>query len=209
MSESFNRGSVVSPGVKPPYQCSGSVSHQTNSFNIFKNVQSSSNPFPSRQYECLFIPDENGGYTKQGYDGHFQGDLGICIIQRNHAYCRVPAGQTECQARLGFQKFPRLKRMAAISKSIPRNLCKVGIPRVGSFYIKSMPSNTILPVVESRSTKPSNRCIPTELKKSWATVCFSPFFNDRGSSIKGQNRGGRCNSNNTKLASITLVQSAF
>ena len=150
-----------------------------------------------------------GGYTKQGDDCHFQRDLGIGIVQRDHDYCRVPAVQIKRQDRLGFQKFPRLKRIATNFKSIPRNLCKVGIPRVGSFYIKSMPSNTILPVMESRSTKPSNRCIPTELKKSWATVCFCPFFNDRGSSIKGQNRGGRCNSNNTKLASITLVQSAF
>ena len=90
--------------------------------------------------------------------------------------------------RLGFQKFPRLKRMATISKSIPKNLCKVGIPRVGSFCIKSMPSDTILPVVESRSTQPSNRCIPTKLETSGVTVCFSPFFNNRESSIKGQNR---------------------
>ena len=70
-----------------------------------------------------------------------------------------------------------------------------------------MPSNTILPVVERRSTQPSNRCIPTELETSGATACFSPFFNDRKSSIIGQNRGGGCNSNNTKLASTTLVQS--
>ena len=54
------------------------------------------------------------------------------------------------------------EQMAAISKSMQRNLHKVAIPRVGSFCIKSMPSNTILPVVESRSTQPNNRCIPTE-----------------------------------------------
>ena len=76
--------------------------------------------------------------------------------------------------------------MATISKSIPRNLCKVGIPRVGSFCIKSMPSNTILPVVERKSAQPGNRSIPTELETSGATVCFSPFFNDRKSSVKSQ-----------------------
>ena len=54
------------------------------------------------------------------------------------------------------------EQMAAISKSMQRNLHKVAIPRVGSFCIKSMPSDTILPVVESRSTQPNNRCIPTE-----------------------------------------------
>ena len=70
-----------------------------------------------------------------------------------------------------------------------------------------MPSDTILPVVESRSTQPSNRCIPTELETSGSTICFSLFFNDRESSIKGQNRGVGCNSNNTKLATKTLVQS--
>ena len=53
------------------------------------------------------------------------------------------------------------------------------IYRVGSFCIESMPSDTILHVVESRSTQPSNRCIRTELKTSWATACFSPFANDR------------------------------
>ena len=185
----------------------GTVSHQSRPFNVFKNVQSQNCPFSSRQYECPFISDENGGYTKQEGDSHFQRDLGICIVQRDHASCRVPAGQIERQGRLGFQKFPRLERMASISKSIPRDFRKVGIPRVGSFCIKSMPSDTILPVVESRSTQPSNRCIPTKLETSGATACFSPFFNDRYSSIKSQNRGDGCYSNNTKLASKTLVQS--
>ena len=60
--------------------------------------------------------------------------------------------------------------------------------------------------MESRPTQPNNRCIPTELEISGSTVCFSPFFNDRESSIKVQNRGGGCNSN-AKLASTTLVQS--
>ena len=99
--------------------------------------------------------------------------------------------------------------MATITKSVPRNLFKVGITRVRSFCIKSMPSNIILPVVESRFTEPSNRCIPAELKTSGATVCFPPFFNDRESSIKGQNRSGGCKSNNIKLASTTLVHSGY
>ena len=198
LSESVNKESVVSPGVKPPFQCSGIVSHQTSLFNVFENVQSQINPFPGRQYQCPFLPD----------DSHFQRDLEIYIVQRDHAYCRVAAGQIERQDRLGFQKFSRLKRMATISKSISKNLCKVGIPRGGSFCIKSTPSDTILPVVESRSTQPYNRCIPAKLETSGATVCFSPFFNDRESSIKGQNREGGCNSNNTKLASTTLVQSS-
>ena len=62
--------------------------------------------------------------------------------------------------------------------------------------------------------KEDPHCLATDaFYKSWkhwgllATVCFSPFFNDKKSSIKGQNRGGKCNSNNTKLASTTLVQS--
>ena len=175
LSESVNRGSLVSLGVKTPYQCSGIVSHQTSSFNFFENAQSQINPFPSRQYGCPFISDENGRYTKQGDDSHYQRDLGIRIEQRDHDYCRAPAGQIERQGRLDFQKFPRLKQMATISNSIPRNLCKVGIPRVGSFCIKSMPSNTNLPVVERRSTQPSYRCIPTELETSGLLYAFPPF----------------------------------
>ena len=97
--------------------------------------------------------------------------------------------------------------MATISKSIPRNLSRVGIPRVRSFCIESIPSDTTLPVVESRSAQPNNRCISTEFETLGAIVCFSPFFNDRESSIKGQSRGGVCNSNNNKLASTGLVQS--
>ena len=50
LSESVNRGSVDSPGVKPPYQCSGIVSHQINPFNVFENVQSQISPFPIGQY---------------------------------------------------------------------------------------------------------------------------------------------------------------
>ena len=65
--------------------------------------------------------------------------------------------------------------MATISKSISKKLCKVGIPRVGSFYIRSMPSDTILPVLEKRSTQPSNRCIPTELETLGLLYAFPPF----------------------------------
>ena len=67
--------------------------------------------------------------------------------------------------------------MGTISNSISINLCKVGIPRVRSFSIKSMPSDTILPVVESRSIQPSNRYIPTVLETSGVTVlhAFPPF----------------------------------
>ena len=110
-----------------------------------------------------------GWYAKQGDDSHFQRDLRICIVQRDHDYCRVPPPHFERQVRLGFQKFPRLKRMATISKSIPRNLWKVEIPRVGSFCIKSMSLNTTLPVVERRSALLSNRCILTELETLGAT----------------------------------------
>ena len=106
------------------------VSHQTISFNFFQNVQSQINPFPSRQYECPFVPDENGGYIKQD-----DSNLGIHIVQRDHDYYRVPSGQIESRGTLVFQKFPGLKRMATISKSIPRKFCKVGIARIGSFCI--------------------------------------------------------------------------
>ena len=59
-----------------------------------------------------------GGYTKKGDDSHLQRDLGIRIVQRDHDYCRVPARQIERQGRFGFQKFPKLKQMVTISKSI-------------------------------------------------------------------------------------------
>ena len=199
--------------ISQPGFCSGTAWWFSN-LNIcngklicFQPPKSQIGPFPSRKYEYPFILDENERCTKQGDDGHFQRDLGICIVQNDHAYCRVPAGQAEYQGRLGFPKFPRLKRMATISISIPINFCKEGTPTAGPFCIKSVPSNTILPVVENRPTPPSSRCIPRKMEKLGATVCFSHFFNDRKSSIKGQNGGGRCNSNNTKLASTTLLQS--
>ena len=56
-----------------------------------------------------YLMKMGGGYTKQGDDSHFQRDLGIRIVQRDHDYRRVPVGQIERQVRLGFQKFPRLK----------------------------------------------------------------------------------------------------
>ena len=43
--------------------------------------------------------------------------------------------------------------------------------------------------------------------KHWGLMHAFPPFSMTGSSIKAQNRRGGCNSNNTKLASTTLVQS--
>ena len=75
----------------------------------------------------------------------------------------------------GLPEISKTRANVTISKSIPRNLCNVRIPRVGSICIKNMQSGTNLPVAETRSTQPSNRCIPTELQTSGATVCFSSF----------------------------------
>ena len=157
LSVSVNRWSVVSPGVKTPYQCSGSVSHQTSFFNFPENVRSQINPFPSRKYECPFVTDENG---RGGRSTQNKGMIAISKEIWEFALSKgIMITAEYLPGRLGFQKFPRLKRMATISKSIPKNLCKVRIPRAGSFCIRSMPSDTILPVVESRSTQPSNRCM--------------------------------------------------
>ena len=155
---SVNRWSVVSPEVKTPYQCSGCVSHQTSFFNFLENVRSQINPFPSRKYECLLVPDENGRGTQNKEMIAISKEIWEFALSKGIMItAEYPPG------RLGFQKFPRLKRMATVSKSIPRNLCKVGIPRVGSFCIRSMPSDTILSVVKSRSTQPSNRCMLSPL----------------------------------------------
>ena len=69
--------------------------------------------------------------------------------------------------------------MTTNSKRSLGSCCKVEIPKVGSFCIKSMPSDTILPIVESRSTQPSNR-----LETSVATVCFPSLVNDGENSNK-------------------------
>ena len=103
--------------------------------------------------------------------------------------CRAETSRKRPVGQLSFQNLLN-------SKSISRDLCKTGIPRVGSFCIKSMPSGSSLTVVESRHTQPSNRCIPTELETSAAAASFSSFFNDRLNSIKVQSRGGGYNSNN-------------
>ena len=81
LSESISGGSVDSPGVKPPYQCSGIVSHQTSPFNVFEKVQSQISPFPSRQYECPFIPDENGVYKFRKRFGNLQCPKRSCLLQ--------------------------------------------------------------------------------------------------------------------------------
>ena len=69
--------------------------------------------------------------------------------------------------------------MTTNSKRSLGSCYKVEIPKVGFFCIKSMPSDTILPIVESRSTQPSNR-----LETSVATVCFPSLVNDGENSNK-------------------------
>ena len=143
LSESAKRRSVDSPEFKPPYHCSRIVSHQISPINDYKNCQSQISSFPSQRYQC--IPDENGGGTqnkeiivisKEIWD--LQYSKRSCLLQNT---CR---GDWTSD-RWGFQKFPRLIRMGTIFKSIPipRNLCNLGISRVGTFCIKTMPSDTI------------------------------------------------------------------
>ena len=65
--------------------------------------------------------------------------------------------------------------MATISKSVPRNLSRVGIPRVRSFCIKSIPSDTTLPVVESRLHSLTTDAFQQSLKHWELLYAFPPF----------------------------------
>ena len=158
---------------------SGSVSHQTSFFNFPENVRSQINPFPSRKYECPFVTDENG---RGGKSTQNKGMIAISKEIWEFALSKgIMITAEYLPGRLGFQKFPRLKRMATISKSIPRNLCKVRIPRAGSLFA----SGACHQIPSYLSWKADPHSLATD-------ACFSSFFNDRKSSIQGQNRGGGC-----------------
>ena len=59
-----------------------------------------------------------------------------------------------------------------------RNLCKMGIPRVAFFCIKSMPSDTILPVVDVDPHSLATDAFQESWKGCELLDAF-PLFNDR------------------------------
>ena len=71
-----------SPAFKLPYQCFGIVTHQTNPFDVFENVQFQISLFPSQQYECPFVPNENGGDGRGDGGGSTQNKEMIAISKK-------------------------------------------------------------------------------------------------------------------------------
>ena len=129
------------------------------------------------QHGVSGLPKSQDQFSEQGNDYHFQRDWEFSMSEEIILTAEYLLGRLNVRVVSAFRNF----QDSSYSKysnysSIPRNLCKVGIPRVGYFCIKSRLSDAIWPVIESRSTKPSNRCIPTELETSEATVCYFLLF---------------------------------
>ena len=172
---SVNRWSVVSPEVKTPYQCSGCVSHQTSFFNFLENVRSQINPFPSRKYECLFVPDENGRGTQNKEMIAISKEIWEFALSKG-----IMITAEYLPGRLGFQNFQD-SREWLLSPRVFQEICvKWEFPELDLFA--------------------SGACHQIPFYLSWIAdphslatdACFSPFFNNRKSSIQGQNRGGGC-----------------
>ena len=81
----------------------------------------------------------------------------------DHAYCRVPSQQTECDSRLGVKKQFGLLRMEASSPVISENLSTEGNPRDRSICFQIISSDQDLFYVETRSIESSGKCLPTKL----------------------------------------------
>ena len=122
----------------------------------------------------------------------------------DHAYCRVPSQQTECDSRLGVKKQFGLLRMEASSPVISENLSTEGNPRDRSICFQIISSDQDSLFVETRSIESSSRYLPTKLVPQ-ESLCFSPILHDpKGFEQSPQRQSTYDDPCNSSLA-ITIV----
>ena len=93
------------------------------------------------------------------------------------SYCRVPFQQTECHSRLEVKKQFRLLEMEASSPVFSGDLSVEESLRDRSICFQIISSDQGLLFVETRSTDPSSRCLPTKLVPQ-ESLCFFPILHD-------------------------------
>ena len=143
----------------------------------------------------------------QGHGSSRQGSLRIRSITKDHKYCRVSPREIECESRLGIQEFSVFQQMVTVPYSVSNDKLNLGYPRNRSICLQSLLSVSDLYGLETTSSQSGNSCSPTEMEKSWTSICFSLFLTDRTSFLKSQGRRINNDSSNPKLAYTTLVQS--
>ena len=123
LSRIYCRGEVVCTGAIKTHQCVGANCSQTCTTDIHPRQVSKSHTFANRQYNCIDIPNKDGGYSQQRTFSHSQGNLGILVSQADHNYSRVSAKRFKLSTRLAVQESPPgLQRLETRHKSFFSNI---------------------------------------------------------------------------------------
>ena len=205
LPRSENRGSMVQIGIKGTYKHSGTEGSKVCNFDIYKNVSTSqNNSFANGQCSSTDLHSKDGRYSQQSSVKLSQRNLGLPFAIRDHDYCRVSAGVTQCGSRSTVTVSKRFKRVETRPTNFRNHL--PGTLETGhrSFCFKNFSPTTNLHILETRPFQQRDRCLPTILEKP-ERLCFSPLLSDRASTEKSA--GGKVNNNfdYSSLARTTMV----
>ena len=204
LPRNFYRRDLVFSGAKTSYKCFRTDSSKTSNSYIYQKQPGNINPPAGGQYNGFSLPNENGGYPKQGNDHVVKRNLGSPPRQQDHDYCRVLTKRTECDSGLGIPTCSGFLRMETKSKDIPVDMSTIRHSEYGFICVSTFSSSTSLHGLETRPIVQSSRCNATTVGSS-LPLCIPSIFTHREGSRKSIEGTGTNVNNNTGLADSTMV----
>ena len=183
-----NRGDLECKGSKPGHKHSGTAGSRTGNQDFHKVFQSQINAHSNRQHCSPVISSQNGGHRKHAHECNNKTNLEVFSGQEHQPNSRMDPNSHEHFGGLGVKALSGLKRMETLSKYIPKNLPKIGIPRLRPVCLSKLPPTTPVCELETRPSLPVCRRIQQRVAPIQA-LCIPPILsNNKNSqeSSKGQ-----------------------
>ena len=183
-----DRGNLECGGIRLGHKHSGAAGSRTGNQDFHEVFESKIDTHPDRQHCSPVLSSKNGGNRKHAYECNNKTDLEVFSGQKHQPNSRMDPNSHEHIGRLGVEALSGLERMETLSKYIPKNLPKAGIPRLRPVCLSKLPPATPVCELETRPSLPVCRRIQQEVAPI-QTLCISTILSDNKNpqkSSKGQ-----------------------
>ena len=133
--------------------------------------------------------------------------MGLSAVEKDHNYCRVPIGSSECDSTLGVPQFSGQGRLETFPGSICKNLSEIRYSQYRPFCILDVSSTPNLHSMETRSEKSGNQCHVSTMGKN-VPISLSTMQPNTLGTVEAKERRDHNDIGGTNMAITSMIFSS-